>query len=75
MFTVYGEANTVTTTTVEPTTIPPQTGQCNKVLPSESMPVKTKHLYNICTMLDQRRRRWADVVQMVYKCFVFDGMT
>ena len=23
----------------------------------------TKHLYNICTMLDQRRRHWADVVQ------------
>ena len=21
-------------------------------------------------MLDQRRRRWADVVQMLYKCFV-----
>ena len=27
--------------------------------------------YNICTMLAQRRRRWADVVQMLYKCFVF----
>ena len=24
-------------------------------------------------MLDQRRRRWADIVQMLYKCFVFDG--
>ena len=24
-------------------------------------------------MLDQRRRRWADVVQMLYKCFVFAG--
>ena len=36
-------------------------------------PVNTKHLYNICTMLDQRRRRWADVVQMLYKCFVFAG--
>ena len=23
--------------------------------------------YDICTMLDQRRRRWADVVQMFYK--------
>ena len=34
----------------------------------------TKHLYNICTMLDQRRRRWADVVQMLYKCFVFAGI-
>ena len=33
-----------------------------------------KHLYNICTMLDQRRRRWADVVQMVYKYFVFAGL-
>ena len=22
-------------------------------------------------MLDQRRRRWADIVQMLYKCFVF----
>ena len=36
-------------------------------------PVNTKHLYNICTTLDQRRRRWADVVQMLYKCFVFAG--
>ena len=25
-------------------------------------------------MLDQRRRRWADVVQMLYKCFVFSGL-
>ena len=24
-------------------------------------------------MLDQRRKRWVDVVQMVYKCFVFAG--
>ena len=24
-------------------------------------------------MLDQRRRRWADVVQTLYKCFVFAG--
>ena len=35
--------------------------------------LNTKHLYNICAMLDQRRRRWADVVQMLYKCFVFAG--
>ena len=34
-------------------------------------PVNTKHLYTICTMLDQRRRRWSSIVQMVYKCFVF----
>ena len=26
---------------------------------------------NICITLDQRRRRWADVLQMLYKCFVF----
>ena len=25
-------------------------------------PVNAKHLYNICTMLDQRRRRWADIL-------------
>ena len=25
-------------------------------------------------MLDRRRRRWADVVQTVYKCFVFAGL-
>ena len=25
-------------------------------------------------MLDQRRGRWADVVQMLYKCFVFAGI-
>ena len=36
-------------------------------------PVYTKHLYNISTMLDQRRRRLADVVQMLYKCVVFAG--
>ena len=28
----------------------------------------TKHLYNICTMLDQPRGRWADVVQMLCVC-------
>ena len=34
---------------------------------------KTLILYNIRTKLDQRWRRWADVVQMLYKCFVFAG--
>ena len=34
-------------------------------------PANTKHLYDICAMLVQRRRRWADVVQMLFKCFVF----
>ena len=36
-------------------------------------PAKTKYSYNICTMLGERRMRWADVVQMLYKCFVFAG--
>ena len=36
-------------------------------------PAHTKHLYNIFTMLVQRRRRWADVVQILYKCFVLAG--
>ena len=36
-------------------------------------PVNSKHLYNICTTLDQRRRRLADFVQMLCKCFVFTG--
>ena len=26
-------------------------------------------------MLDQRRRRWADVVQMLYTCFAFTGIS
>ena len=38
------------------------------------VPANTKHSNNICTMLDQRRRRWADVVQMLYKCFEFAGV-
>ena len=45
------------------------------VLSCPSFPVSTKHLYNICTMLDQRRRSWADVVQMLYKYFVFTGFS
>ena len=40
---------------------------------SSYSPANTKHVYNIYTMLDQRRRRWLDVVQMLYKCFVFAG--
>ena len=36
-------------------------------------PLRTKHLYDICAMLDQRRRSWADIVQMLYECFVFAG--
>ena len=40
---------------------------------ASDVPVNTNHLYNIYAMLDQRQRRWADVVQMLYKCFVFAG--
>ena len=36
--------------------------------------VNTKLVYNICTMLDERRKRWAAVVQMLYKGFVFAGL-
>ena len=39
------------------------------------IPVNTKHLYNICATSAQRQRRWADVVQMLYKCFVFTGIS
>ena len=41
---------------------------------SSIIPVNTKHLYNICTMLDQRRGCWAAAVQMLYTCFVFAVM-
>ena len=32
----------------------------------------TKHLYNICTVLVKRRRSWTNIVEKLYKCFVFD---
>ena len=32
------------------------------------------HLYNICTTSAQRLRRWSNIVQMLYKRFVFAGM-
>ena len=34
-----------------------------------------KHLYNICKTSAQRLRRWSNIVQMLYKCFVFAGMS
>ena len=39
-----------------------------------SYPASKKHLYNICTTLAQRLRRWSNIVQMLYKCFVFAGI-
>ena len=51
---------------------------CVSVVPRRTQDIavqaNTNHLYNMCTMLDQRRRRWADVVEMLYKCFVFAGI-
>ena len=38
------------------------------------VPANTKHLYNIYTTSAQRRRRWAGVAQILYKCFVFAGL-
>ena len=38
-------------------------------------PANTKHLYSICTTSAQRLRRWTNIVQMLYKCFVFAGNT
>ena len=35
----------------------------------------SKHLYNIYTTSAQRLRRWSNIVQMFYKCFVFAGRT
>ena len=39
----------------------------------DSDSLNIKHLCNISSMLDQRRKRWADVVQMLEKCLVFAG--
>ena len=38
-----------------------------------SSQANTKHLYNICTTPAQCPRRWPNIVQMLYKCFVFAG--
>ena len=48
-----------------------QTSHILRLIFGAGVPVNAKHLYSICTMLDQRRRRWANVVQILYKCFVF----
>ena len=34
----------------------------------------TTHLYTICTMSAQHLRRWSNIIQMLYRCFVFTGM-
>ena len=37
------------------------------------IPANTRRLPNVGTMLDQRRRRWANVVLTLGECFVFVG--
>ena len=37
-------------------------------------PVYHNHPVYICIMLVQSRRRWAKVVKILYKCFVFVGL-
>ena len=37
-------------------------------------PANTNHLYSICTTSAQRLRRWSNIVQLLYKCFVFPGL-
>ena len=35
--------------------------------------MSSQQTQNICTTFVQRRRRWSNIVQMSYKCFVFAG--
>ena len=42
-----------------------------KTLPVYWFPANTKHLHNICTTSAQRLRRWPNIVQVLYKGFVF----
>ena len=39
------------------------------------IPVNTKHVNNICAMLDLGPRRWTDVVQTLCKCVVSAGIS
>ena len=66
----WSNAGPLSATLAQPQT---STGSTPHVCWTAFNPVNTKHLYNICTMLGQRRRRWPNVVQMLYKCFVFAG--
>ena len=46
----------------------------NSDLNRGGVPANTNHLYKICTMSAHRLRRWSNIVQMLYKCFVFTGI-
>ena len=39
-----------------------------------NFPANRKHLYNIYTTSAQRLRRWSNIVEMSYECFVFTGL-
>ena len=43
-------------------------------LTTTGIQANTKHLYNICTTLAERFRRWSNIVQMLYNFFIFTGM-
>ena len=36
-------------------------------------PANTQHLQSVCTASAQRIKRWSNIVQMVYRCFVYTG--
>ena len=38
------------------------------------VPANTNHLYTIYTTSAQRLRRWSNIVEMLYKCFVLAGV-
>ena len=40
---------------------------------SRQCPANAKHFYDICTTSTQRLRRRSNIVQMLYKCFLFAG--
>ena len=40
----------------------------------DTIPANMKHLYNICTTSSERLRGWSNIVQMLYKSFVFAEM-
>ena len=53
----------------------PSTWSATSTTQENNCRANRKHLYNIWSMLDQRRRRWVDNVHMLYKCFLFAGCT
>ena len=50
---------------------PDFSGLSSETISASQAPSQCTHLYSMCTMLDQRRRRWSSIVQMLYTCFVF----